>query len=134
MFAQAYDNPIPGFETKTVGNLRLFEAVPETELNLDDFNKGDFAKVPPLTARSVWSQSLTAEFHCRRPARSALHPAANGSLPDTGRTSCRTARLHVLPHFEAVPRLTLHSGVPASGWRRSARWRTPAPYLRSRRD
>jgi starch phosphorylase len=44
VFAQAYDNPIPGFETKTVGNLRLFEAVPETELNLDDFNKGDFAK------------------------------------------------------------------------------------------
>ena len=45
VWAQAYDNPIPGFETKTVGNLRLFEALPETELNMDDFNAGDFAKV-----------------------------------------------------------------------------------------
>ena len=45
VYAQAYDNPIPGFETKTVGNLRLFEALPETELNMEDFNNGDFAKV-----------------------------------------------------------------------------------------
>lgn len=76
MFAQAYDNPIPGFETKTVGNLRLFEAVPETELNLEDFNKGDFAKVPPLTARSVWSQSLTAELHCRHDQHCIQPPMA----------------------------------------------------------
>ena len=45
MFAQAYDNPIPGYNTKTVGNLRLFEAVAEHEFQLEYFNEGDFAKV-----------------------------------------------------------------------------------------
>ncbi len=52
VYAQAYDNPIPGFETKTVGNLRLFEALPETELNMEYVNNGDFAKVG-ITARCV---------------------------------------------------------------------------------
>ncbi len=47
MWAQAYDNPVPGFETKTVGNLRLFEALPDTELDLEEFNKGEFGKVCP---------------------------------------------------------------------------------------
>jgi glucan phosphorylase len=45
VYAQAYDNPVPGFETKTVGNLRLFEALPETELDMEQFNEGNFAKV-----------------------------------------------------------------------------------------
>jgi glucan phosphorylase len=45
VYAQAYDNPIPGFETKTVSNLRLFEALPETELDMAQFNEGNFAKV-----------------------------------------------------------------------------------------
>ena len=45
VFAQAYDNPIPGYNTKTVGNLRLFEALAEHEFQLDYFNEGDFAKV-----------------------------------------------------------------------------------------
>jgi glycogen phosphorylase len=36
---------VPGFETKTVGNLRLFEALPETELDMEQFNEGNFAKV-----------------------------------------------------------------------------------------
>jgi starch phosphorylase len=44
VYAQAYDNPVPGFETKTVGNLRLFEALPETELDMEQFNEGNFAK------------------------------------------------------------------------------------------
>jgi hypothetical protein len=48
VWAQAYDNPIPGFETKTVGNLRLFEALPDNELDLEEFNKGEFGKVPSL--------------------------------------------------------------------------------------
>ena len=46
MFAQAYDNPIPGYNTETVGNLRLFEALAEHEFQLEYFNEGDFAKVP----------------------------------------------------------------------------------------
>ena len=45
VYAQAYDNPIPGYNTKTVGNLRLFEALPETEFELHYFNEGDFPKV-----------------------------------------------------------------------------------------
>lgn len=45
MFAQAYDNPIPGYNTETVGNLRLFEALAEHEFQLEYFNDGNFAKV-----------------------------------------------------------------------------------------
>ena len=29
--AKAYDNPIPGYKTNTVGNLRLWEAMPVEE-------------------------------------------------------------------------------------------------------
>jgi glucan phosphorylase len=29
--AKAYDNPIPGYKTNTVGNLRLWEATPVEE-------------------------------------------------------------------------------------------------------
>lgn len=43
--AKAYDNPIPGYGTATVGNLRLWEALPVTELDLDKFNEGKFAEV-----------------------------------------------------------------------------------------
>ena len=50
VYAQAYDNPIPGYNTKTVGNLRLFEALPEHEFELHYFNEGDFPKVPCPTA------------------------------------------------------------------------------------
>lgn len=39
-----YDNPIPGYGTNTVGNLRLFEATPVTEFNLADFNEGAYDK------------------------------------------------------------------------------------------
>ena len=44
VYAQAYDNPIPGYHTKTVGNLRLFEATPVTEFDLDAFNEGSYDK------------------------------------------------------------------------------------------
>ena len=30
-----------------MGNLRLFEALPETELDMEQFNEGNFAKVGP---------------------------------------------------------------------------------------
>lgn len=39
---QAYDTPIPGYATPTVGNLRLWEALPSTELDLAAFNEGRF--------------------------------------------------------------------------------------------
>ena len=47
VIAKAYDNPIPGYGTATVGNLRLWEALPVTELNLDLFNEGKFSEVRP---------------------------------------------------------------------------------------
>ena len=43
VLAQAYDTPIPGFGTKTMGNLRLWEALPaKGELDLAAFNEGRF--------------------------------------------------------------------------------------------
>ena len=42
VYAKAYDNPIPGYQTNTVGNLRLFEAVPVNEFALDAFNEGKY--------------------------------------------------------------------------------------------
>ena len=45
VIAKAYDNPIPGYGTATVGNLRLWEALPVTELNLELFNEGKFSEV-----------------------------------------------------------------------------------------
>ena len=45
VIAQAYDNPIPGYGTTTVGNLRLWEAKPVNEFALDAFNEGKYDKV-----------------------------------------------------------------------------------------
>lgn len=45
VIAQAYDNPIPGFQTPTVSNLRLWDALPVTEFDLAAFNAGDYDKV-----------------------------------------------------------------------------------------
>ncbi len=44
VIAQAYDNPIPGYKTPTVGNLRLWDALPVTEFDLTAFNAGDYDK------------------------------------------------------------------------------------------
>jgi glucan phosphorylase len=48
VIAKAYDNPIPGYKTNTVGNLRLWEALPVEEFDLSAFNKGEYDKVGPL--------------------------------------------------------------------------------------
>ena len=45
VIAKAYDNPIPGYKTSTVGNLRLWEALPLNEFDLDAFNRGEYDKV-----------------------------------------------------------------------------------------
>lgn len=42
--ARAYDNPIPGWKTRNCGNLRLWDAVPEAELDLDAFNSGKYVE------------------------------------------------------------------------------------------
>lgn len=43
--AEAYDVPIPGYATKTCGNLRLWDALPLEELDLEAFNRGDYEQV-----------------------------------------------------------------------------------------
>ena len=57
VIAQAYDNPIPGYGTTTVGNLRLWEAKPVNEFALDAFNEGKYDKV-----RGVWLTANDAEL------------------------------------------------------------------------
>eukprot|EP00798_Chlamydomonas_sp_ICE-L_P025386 gene25386-11048_t len=42
VWAVAYDNPIPGFQTPTTSNLRLWDCVPNTEFDLASFNAGDY--------------------------------------------------------------------------------------------
>ena len=55
VIAKAYDNPIPGYKTNTVGNLRLWEALPLHEFDLDAFNKGEYDKVRLLLAGDTHS-------------------------------------------------------------------------------
>lgn len=38
----AYDNPIPGWNTSNVNNLRLWSAMPTKEFDLESFNTGDY--------------------------------------------------------------------------------------------
>ena len=81
MIAKAYDNPIPGFKTPTVGNLRLWEALPVEEFDLSAFNEGKYDKVSRLsTRRSLWPVS-----------RENLRPSATNGwialvsfVPETG--------------------------------------------------
>ncbi|KAK9849013.1 hypothetical protein WJX84_009521 [Apatococcus fuscideae] len=44
VYAVAYDNPIPGYGTKTVGNLRLFDCQPMSEFKLASFNEGKYSE------------------------------------------------------------------------------------------
>lgn len=71
VWAQAYDNPIPGFKTVTTTNLRLWDAVPCSEFDLAAFNAGDYDKVcaavsqdTGLSRRSHWRFG-----RCNRAAR-----------------------------------------------------------------
>jgi starch phosphorylase len=45
VIAVAYDNPIPGYNTTTTSNLRLWDAAPISEFDLEAFNSGDYEKV-----------------------------------------------------------------------------------------
>lgn len=66
VFAQAYDNPIPGYNTQTVGNLRLFEALAEHEFQLEYFNDGNFAKVQHCEFVPVQRQRRQSYEQCSR--------------------------------------------------------------------
>ena len=61
VIAKAYDNPIPGFQTSTVGNLRLWEALPLHEFDLAAFNKGDYvqARAHPSTCSTLTADGVS---------------------------------------------------------------------------
>ncbi len=42
VMAMGYDTPVPGYNNKTVNNLRLWEAHSTRDFNLSDFNRGDY--------------------------------------------------------------------------------------------
>ena len=42
VIAEAYDVPIPGYSTATTSNLRLWNALPTEEFDLEAFNRGDY--------------------------------------------------------------------------------------------
>jgi starch phosphorylase len=42
VMAMAYDMPVPGYDTETVNNLRLWSAKATREFDLDSFNAGDY--------------------------------------------------------------------------------------------
>ena len=42
VMAQAYDTPVPGYNTYNTNNLRLWRSRPCSEFNFDSFNKGDY--------------------------------------------------------------------------------------------
>lgn len=52
VIAEAYDVPIPGYKTKTVSNLRLWDAKPSSELDLAAFNAGDYVKAVELKRKA----------------------------------------------------------------------------------
>ena len=42
VIAQAYDTPVPGYNTYNTNNLRLWRSRPYNEFSLEQFNKGDY--------------------------------------------------------------------------------------------
>ena len=42
VIAKAYDNPVPGFDTRNTVNLRLWKSIPAEVFNFDRFNTGDY--------------------------------------------------------------------------------------------
>ena len=117
VIAKAYDNPIPGYGTATVGNLRLWESLPVNELNLGLFNEGKFSEVrsrprldlsslhqrrdyPVAAALVTWPcpPSCLTGCSCRTPSMPGVSAAAaacalplllHGCLPIAGPSACR---------------------------------------------
>lgn len=63
VIAACYDNPIPGYGTNTVGNLRLWEAKPVNEFDLEEFNEGHYVEV---------QQYLLSECSCSMGSTTAV--------------------------------------------------------------
>ena len=73
VYAVAYDNPIPGYGTKTVGNLRLFDCQPMSEFKLASFNEGKYSEV-----------KLPSQHHPlpKEPSHQVKHVKLRSSLAD----------------------------------------------------
>lgn len=88
VFAQAYDTPIPGFGTTNCGNLRLWEAFPMHEIDLQAFNDGDYIKVRCVRAcveiasrvMEVVLVSFVGSGGCITGVSARMHVQADGKL------------------------------------------------------
>ena len=85
VIAEAFDVPIPGYATKTCGNLRLWNALPVEEFNLDAFNEGNYEKVrvcvcvgvrPPAPLHVAQLRSFGKPCSPRPPRSSSLSPGS----------------------------------------------------------
>lgn len=106
--AKAYDNPIPGFQTATVGNLRLWEALPLHEFDLSAFNKGDYvqARRPPASASALPPppRRARATMRLRPGARRATPGACRSCLLAARALATRSARANVHAELQASTR------------------------------
>jgi hypothetical protein len=75
--AVAYDNPIPGWRTPTVTNLRLWDAEPLTEFDLSAFNAGEYDAV---SQQAGARPGCAASHGRRRSKRSKPASAAQAAL------------------------------------------------------
>lgn len=60
VLATAYDYPIPGYQTASVSNLRLWLAKPTTEFDFNKFNSGDYQN---LVVDQQRAESITAVLY-----------------------------------------------------------------------
>ncbi|AAS53918.1 AFR547Wp [Eremothecium gossypii ATCC 10895] len=60
VLAVPYDMPVPGFNTSTVNNLRLWSAKPTTEFDFSKFNSGDYSN---SVADQQRAESITAVLY-----------------------------------------------------------------------
>jgi hypothetical protein len=96
VMAVAFDNPIPGWRTPTVTNLRLWDAEPLTEFDLQAFNAGEYEAV---------SGSGAAFLFVPRDALRALRagPTAAAPLAHSLACLCRAAPLSPPPVAASAP-------------------------------
>lgn len=58
IYAVAYDNPIPGYNTFNTINLRLWRSEPHTEFDFQSFNHGDYFKALESRQRAEYISSV----------------------------------------------------------------------------
>lgn len=58
VLAEAYDNPLPGYNTFNSINLRLWKSVPTSEFDFNSFNTGDYFKAIETRQRAEYISSV----------------------------------------------------------------------------